>query len=175
MSRKILIDIDNTLTFLDYTLRSLEDFYKVPKKEIHEIYDFNLNAVYGIPEENHKDFWNKREEDIVVNSVLNEQIYKNIVEDLTRNDDIYIVTARAPELESLTRDWLIKNNIYYNELHCIGKEEDKLSWSNKKGISFDRVYEDNPKYLMLLGDTSHTTIVDYPYNRNLITDKRLFP
>lgn len=175
MKRNVLIDIDNTLTFLDYTLRSLEDFYDVPRKEVSEITSFDLGSVYGIPKEEHASFWIEREEDIVQNSVLNQKVYKQIEEDLTKHDDIYIVTARAPELERLTLQWLKSNDIKFNQLYCIGKEETKDQWSKRKGIVFDRVVEDNPVYLKAINGNKHTTVIDYPYNREIISDVRLIP
>ena len=46
--RNILIDIDNTLTKIDYTLRTMEDYFKVGRKEVEDIYTFNLNQVYEV-------------------------------------------------------------------------------------------------------------------------------
>lgn len=175
MNKKVLIDIDNTLTYIDYTLRSLEDYYKVDRKEVKDIYSFDLPGVYGISKENYPSFWEEREEDIVSNSVLNETVYKEILKKVSRRDDIYIVTARDPKLEKLTMKWLMKNDIRFNKLYCVGKSISKTEWSKKKGLVFDKVYEDNPVFLSELPYTTKKIVVDYPYNRNIIADKRLFP
>lgn len=175
MNKKILIDIDNTLTYLDYTLRSLEDYYNVERKEVEDIYSFDLPGVYGVKKKYYSDFWKHRESDIVKNSILNESVYKEIVKNSSIRDDIYIVTARDSKLHQLTNEWLMKNNIHYNHLFCIGKSITKDKWSKEKGLHFDEVYEDNPVFLSKLPKETKSIIVDYPYNRNIITDKRLFP
>lgn len=174
MNRNILVDIDNTITYIDYTLRSLEDYYGVARKEVDEIISFDLPGVYNIPKEQYASFWKDQEEDIVINSVLNESVYKEIDNKTSARDKIYIVTARDPSLKRLTEEWLRRNNVFYNELHCVGKEVSKDVWANNKGLYFDKVYEDNPLFLEKLPNSTKTIVVDYPYNRNIITDKRLF-
>lgn len=171
--RNILIDIDNTLTKIDYTLRTMEDYFKVERKELEDIYTFNLNQVYGVPDELAHNFWKDCEGDIVRNSELNKKVYHHILGKLRPTDYVSIVTARAPEHHKETLKWLDKNDIFYHELHCVGKELSKLEWSKEQGKDFHVVVEDSPSYLELLPDTVRKVVVDYPYNRHIKADVRL--
>lgn len=175
MNKKILIDMDNTLTKIDYTLRSFEKYYNLPFKRVSEIYSFNLPLVYGVSTKEASNFWKNCEEDIVINSQLNYSIYNEIYSSITKNDEVYIVTARDSSLHELTKKWLIRNNVFFNELHCIGKSMCKSEWAKKNNLFFDVVYEDNPSFLSKLSKKTKKVVIDYPYNRNIISDERLLP
>lgn len=173
IKRKILIDIDNTLTDLNYTLRALEQYYELPRKEIEAINDFNLGSAYGIPFDQQSFFWEARELDIVSNSILNVPVYKKIRSLQEPSDTIYIVTARDKALTKETKKWLYKNDVSYDKLYCVGKSKDKLKWSEEMALTFDLVFEDNPNYLKALSDKTYTVGIDYPYNEMVEVNLRL--
>ena len=173
MHRNILIDIDNTLTTIDYTLRQIESYFNVERKEAEDIYTFNLGEPYGISEKLMVDFWKDQEGKIVKYSEVNKKVYDYISTIVKDNDYVSIVTARAPEHHQETLKWLNKNSIFYHELHCIGKEQNKLQWSQENRISFDVVVEDSPSFLELLPSGVKKIVVDYPYNRHILADVRL--
>lgn len=175
MSRNVLIDIDNTLTKLDYTLRQIEDYFGVPEKGVEDISSFNLASVYDIPKEKHIDFWLTREENIVKNSELNEKIYQEILNELEEDDTIYIVTARDNSLCKETKKWLDKHIIKYDHLECIGKNKSKIDWLKENNLELDLIFEDNGELLEELNDSIKKVIIDYPYNRQTNAHVRLIP
>lgn len=175
MARNVLIDIDNTLTNLSYTLREIESYFGCSRKEINEITDFNLASVYGIPKHKHRSFWLERELDIVRNSQLNQNIYNVIQKEIRHSDTIYIVSARDNQLLEATKEWLKKHNVRFDYLACIGKEKSKLDWLEENGIEIDIVFEDEPSFVDSLDDGVDKNIIDYPYNRHVKADRRLYP
>lgn len=175
MTRKVLVDIDNTITYVDYTLRAIENYFEVPRKEVEEIKTFNLASIYGVEESKHQDFWDEREEGIVVNSQLNKKVYEMIDDDLNIGDELYIISARDPHLYDLTEQWLYRNGVSYDKLYCIGKKETKMHWMERMELTFDVVYEDNAEFLSALGDDVYKVAIDYPYNGHVKVDKRITP
>lgn len=177
MTRNILIDIDNTLTHIETTLRTFESYFGLNEIMTESMFSFDFGAVYGLSDKEHRSFWDNKEGEIVSNSSLNEAIYQNIRNTVEDNDRIFIVTARDIKFEEATRQWLAENNVIYDELYCIGKGENKLEWSKRMGLTFDVVYEDNTEYLELLSKENDTYViaVDYPYNRHIQVDERLRP
>lgn len=85
------------------------------------------------------------------------------------------MTNRHNALRSLTEQWLDKNQIVYDRLECIGKQ-DKAKWiieniktdSNMEKI----VFEDNPAFFespayAKLCNEYYTAVIKYPYNEHI--------
>lgn len=171
--KNILVDIDNTLTGIDYTLERMANFLGKEPKTRDDAFTFNIANIYGVSGELEKKFWEEEEIDLVMNSKLNEYVLDHLERTKQSRDKIHIVTARDPYLKQATKDWLKKHKIEYNSLECIGKGVSKEEWSYTNKMSFDIVYEDNPVYLKRLPKETHKVVVDYPYNRDVKADQRL--
>ena len=173
MNRNILVDIDNTLTKLDYTLRKFEEYFDLPRKEIEEIHSFNLGDAYGLSAEQQKDFWKNCEEDIVKNVSPNLTVINKIREFKKDGDNIYLVTARDPYLYEGTKQWLKEHDLPHDKLFCVGKNQTKLDWAKKQSINFDVVFEDSPHYLDMFPKETYKVVIDYPYNKDVSVDMRI--
>ena len=58
-------------------------------------------------------------------------------------DEIIIITTRPEYARGLTERWLDKNNVCFDQLHCVGSNKEKLSLIQKEGIVI--FYDDNPR------------------------------
>ena len=84
-----------------------------------------------------------------------------------KNNKIYIITARRKreenEIENITKKWLDKNKIYYDELIFTSEDKRKVCKENK----IDIMIEDSPTNVKELSEIIKVFCYDNPYNRGI--------
>src|SRR5690606_27792383 len=84
---KLGIDLDNTLTELNPTLKMLSDYYNKPIMTIEDVKDYNLSSIYGISHQDSREFWMNVEHEVCEKSELStlrfDSIYRNFVDNDT--------------------------------------------------------------------------------------------
>lgn len=171
----IIFDLDNTMTKLQPTLDMISDYFNKEKISEAEIKSFNLTDSFGIAPDEEKDFWSQ-ESEVVINSVYAKERIDRIKEIFAHKHTTYIiVTNRHNALRSLTEQWLDKNQIVYDRLECIGKQ-DKAKWiieNIKTDNNMEKiVFEDNPSFFespayAKLCNEYYTAVIKYPYNEHI--------
>lgn len=172
----ILLDIDNTLTDLQFTLDVMSEVFEHPAVTPDDIHSFTLSKAYGVSDEQEKNFWVENEYKLSKGSILEVERVKHILATYTHEDTtIFVVTMRPQEMFEVTFNWLRANNINFDHLICLGKES-KVDYAMHFGI--EALFEDNPTFFeevfdRNLEDEFDLFVVDYPYNRHIEQATRL--
>lgn len=176
--KKLGIDLDNTITELENTLIDMAKYYGKGLPSIEDIKDFNLSTVFGVSEEDSKEYWQEREWSLIKNAEVSEARLSAILE-LFADDDtgVYIITNRPDRFYFETAEWLDINGISYKELHIVQGSKAELI----KELELDVMVDDKPELFYEIqtaknaGERIHTEMVcvDYPYNENAPCDVRL--
>lgn len=173
---RIGIDIDGVLNSqynfcIDYGTKFCNELGKYRLENINAI---DTTDMFLWEEGIAHQFWNTYREDLVVKSPPKK--YASEVINKLKNDGnlIYIITARKnndewfpdflkKDVEGITKKWLNKNKIYYDEIVFDVKDKGKYCKNN----NIDIMIEDDPNNLRKLIGNTNVIIFDYPYNRNV--------
>lgn len=174
--KSIVVDIDNTLTELQYTVDSVTRAHGREPLTEEDIFDFNFKNVLGVSDEEDQKFWDEHEQEIVENVPYMKDRVDKIKEylDLDYLEEIYIVSNRPRDLEENTRQWLEDNGIEYTILEIIGKDN-KAKVVADKYAHADAIFEDNPEVIEGIMNNPdlqrmETWLIDYAYNRRASAD-----
>ena len=81
---------------------------------------------------------------------------------LDSGNDLLYVTARAPDLEQLTQEWLDQWGFPKAALHCIGREAKKKLLRSEP---YDIMIDDQQRYLHVAQESGKRTIaIERPWN-----------
>lgn len=169
--RSIIVDIDNTLTQLQFTVDKISKVHNLRPYCESEITSFNFKEVMGLADDTDNKFWKNHEQYIVRNVPYmrerTEVIKRNI--DMDYLEEIHLVSNRPVELYEDTEYWLEKHGIEYTSLTLIGKE-DKAKVISDKFHDADALFEDNPAVINGLINYPktwfiETWMIEYPYNK----------
>jgi len=174
MFNKVIIDVDNTLTDINPTLRIIERVFDKDKLSEEAIDSFTLASAYGIPTKEEQQFWADYEPEIIDKSVLHPRASKIFDNYIDENTEIIILSSRAQKFLQPTIEWLKTNVVPYDIVECIGHGYSKAKYIKEHYPDADAIFEDNDRTLEYLKDMDITRIaVDYPYNHDVDVDIRL--
>lgn len=174
MYKRIGIDLDNTITNLQPTLWEMAKFYRKPVPCVDMITDYNLSSVYGITEEQSRDFWLAKEYDLCAEAELNGLMLDNIFRLFTdHNTEIFVITNRDIKYFDVTKEWLQRHGIPHKELIMTSgiSKVDVLH-----AYEIELMIDDKPllfKEVAEAGLKTKMACVDYPYNKAVECDIRL--
>ena len=168
------IDIDGVLQnvgdfIFDYGSKYC--FYKNINFNINDS-EYNEKDIFGISSKEAEEFWKT----YLVQYVTSYQPRDFAVEVIKKlkenNNNIYIITARneygLPDdeegnMQKLTKEWIKKNKIYYDELIFTSEDKRKVCKENK----IDIMIEDSPTNVKELSEIIKVFCYDNPYNRGI--------
>ena len=174
----ISVDIDGVLVELeryaiDYGSKMCIEENLPLKINIEEYWE---GKKFNWTEEQEEKFWNKYFVDYITKSSPR-QFAQEVIEKLRQEGNkIYIITARNEEglppeaygkMQELTKEWLKKSNIKYDEIIFAGDKEKKIQCIKN---NIDIMIEDSPNNIIDI--SSEIPIIKYHcnYNRNVIGD-----
>lgn len=165
----ICIDIDGTITNAYDWLDITNEYFNKNITE-DQITEYEIHQVLGIERHEYEDFYNKNKFKIHSDQKLRGDV-KLIINKLSKLHNIYFVTARDKELETLTHLFLRKNEISYDDLFVLGShyKVDKARELNCSIFIEDNynnaIQLSNAGFKVLLIDTNYNR---KPLNRNII-------
>lgn len=165
----ICIDIDGTITNAYDWLDITNEYFNKNITE-DQITEYEIHQVLGIERHEYEDFYNKNKFKIHSEQKLRGDV-KLIINKLSKIHNIYFVTARDKELETLTHLFLRKNEISYDDLFVLGShyKVDKARELNCSIFIEDNynnaIQLSNAGFKVLLIDTNYNR---KPLNRNII-------
>lgn len=134
--------------------------------------EYNEKDIFGISSKEAEEFWKT----YLVQYVTSYQPRDFAVEVIKKlkenNNNIYIITARneygLPDdeegnMQKLTKEWIKKNKIYYDELIFTSEDKRKVCKENK----IDIMIEDSPTNVKELSEIIKVFCYDNPYNRGI--------
>lgn len=160
----ICIDIDGTMTVRDYYIPFFNQFFK---KEISfsEMKEYDLKSVYGVSEEEIRNFYEKHGNTMHASAEIQENVVKSILK-WQKYHDVSIVTARTKEMEKVTVNWLKEKGLEDVKLHLLGTSK-KMEFA--KGLQCDLFIEDHPHEIKRIAESGiRTLVMDNPYNKNIV-------
>lgn len=172
------IDIDDTITKTseetDIWAKEYTENILKRKFELQEIEIFDpmwAKYLYNWTEEEDRIFWDTYYEKIM-ESVKPKEDAIEVINNLSKNNKIFIITARWDRkngiIAKITKDWLEKNNIKYNELFLGHKDKRKIIQDNNIEVFID----DSLKTCMEIYEMGiKTLIMDSRINKNMKEDK----
>lgn len=178
---RIGIDIDNTLNKVQDKLNKAAFDYAISLGKKIDNYDNPLEDIknngdtykkkFQFSYEELKYFLKEIQEDITNNALPRENV-KEVIDKLKEDrHEIYIVTARDSEFHDdpykLSKDWLDKNNIYYDRLIVNAREKASVC----KNENIDLFIDDQLNNCLSVANVGINTIMitDIIYNYNEIT------
>ena len=178
---RIGIDIDNTLNKVQDKLNKAAFDYAISLGKKIDNYDNPLEDIknngdtykkkFQFSYEELKYFLKEIQEDITNNALPRENV-KEVIDKLKEDrHEIYIVTARDSEFHDdpykLSKDWLDKNNIYYDRLIVNAREKASVC----KNENIDLFIDDQLNNCLGVANVGINTIMitDIIYNYNEIT------
>ena len=172
------IDIDDTITKTseetDIWAKEYTENILKRKFELQEIEIFDpmwAKYLYNWTEEEDRIFWDTYYEKIM-ESVKPKEDAIEVINNLSKDNKIFIITARWDRkngiIAKITKDWLEKNNIKYNELFLGHKDKRKIIQDNNIEVFID----DSLKTCMEIYEMGiKTLIMDSRINKNMKEDK----
>ena len=172
------IDIDDTITKTseetDIWAKEYTENILKRKFELQEIEIFDpmwAKYLYNWTEEEDKIFWDTYYEKIMENVKPKEDAIE-VINNLSKDNKIFIITARWDRkngiIAKITKNWLEKNNIKYNELFLGHKDKRKIIQDNNIEIFID----DSLKTCMEISEMGiKTLIMDSRINKDMKEDK----
>lgn len=188
MGRKILVDIDNTLTTPDVVIKKMAEMFGSNFITSDELKSYRMGDAFGVTRQQEKLFWDLFGYESIGNSEINIKTTKTIYDSIIKKDDeIHIITARPQSYEGITKQWLEQHNIKYDNLILVGRNS-KIGLIEQ--LKIEVVIDDKPdlfneievvKQLFPKSNTAtlinenlfHRYVVDYPYNENVTSEFRI--
>lgn len=175
ITTKIGIDIDGVLNSqynfcIDYGTKYCHELgkFKLENINVQDTIDMFL-----WDQDIAQNFWNKYSKELVI-TLPAKRFASEVIKKLKKEGNvIYIITARKnndewfseklkSDIEKITKEWLNKNEIYFDEI-IFGIRE-KGIYCKENNIEY--MVEDDPNNIRKLIGNTNVIIFDYPYNRN---------
>lgn len=170
---RIGIDIDGVLTDIEkFQIEYGSKYFHSKGKSIINYKGYETTEIFGLSLKEDDDFWN-----IAIKDYINEPA-RNYASEVIRKlkeegNEIYIITARSSNLnytddinieqmQNIVKNWLKKQNIYYDKL--IFSKEDKLQICLENDI--DIMIEDKPSNVNELSKKIPILCYHSSYNEN---------
>lgn len=170
------IDIDNTIT---YTTEMIMHYAGIFGRErglntVPNLSEYYLEEALGWSSESVEEFFNIYLESIYREVWPKEQVSETI-ERLQKDHRIVLITSRNyrfPSIEEVTREWLKRNHIAYDELVLNATPDmyhfSKVAVCMQYGVNI--MIEDHHELARELSSFIPVVLFDYPYNREVESD-----
>lgn len=170
------IDIDNTIT---YTTQLIMHYAEIFGRErgvntVPKLTEYYLEEALGWPSESVEEFFDIYLESIYRKVMPKEQVTE-IIQQLQKDHHIVLITSRNyrfPGIEEITREWLEKHNIAYDEL-VLNATPDMYHFSKVSvcmQYKVDIMIEDHHDLAQELSSFIPVILFDYPYNKDVKSD-----
>lgn len=162
----ICIDIDGTITDSYYWLAFCNEHFGTCLSE-DDVTSHSMHEVLGIDEAEFMDFYERNKLKFHSNQTVREDA-GFAVRELSRQHNIYFVTARDAGLTMFTHAFLRKNEIPYDRLFVLGTPN-KVQKADD--LDCDVFIEDNYENALQLSEAGYPVIlIDACYNRKPLND-----
>lgn len=165
MKLNICIDIDGTITDPYYWLKYINEYFKSDLKP-EGLVKFDVCRVLNIPEEDYDVFYDLKGEQIHRDCVPRPYA-KEVIKELSKQHNIYFVTARPEKYREVSQQWLDDNG-FVGELFMVGGH-DKVGQA--KELNCDYFIEDRYRNAVKLAQADiNVFLIDTNYNRYPLID-----
>ena len=160
----ICVDIDGTIT---------EPFFKIEgidNKPIkfHVEHNCQSNELDKMSREDFMDYYEKYGEEMHKNAIIREHS-DTYLQRLSREHNVFFVTARPPRMEKVTERWFKSHGIPKNHIFFLGSH-DKLSKAQE--LDCDIFIEDRYENALQLSEAGiFVLLIDCEYNRDTLNDQ----
>ncbi len=157
----ICIDIDGTITDPYYWIKPFNKYFNKDIK-VSDVSQYNIEKTFNISEEDYFEFYDKYkfelhwEQEILPEAQI-------IINNLSKDHNIYFVTARDTSLTLLTRSYLKHHNFIYDDIFLLGSH---YKVEKAKKLDCDIFIEDNYSNALELSEAGFKVLlIDTNYNR----------
>jgi uncharacterized HAD superfamily protein len=162
----ICIDIDGTITNAYDWLNFANKYFNKNITE-DQVTKYEIYEVMGVERHVYEDFYSKYKFQIHSEQELR-QYAKTVINILSQIHNIYFVTARDRQLETLTHLFLKKYEIQYDKLFVLGSH---YKVNKAKELNCNIFIEDNYTNAIQLSEAGFKVLLmDTNYNRNPLND-----
>ncbi|SEF87837.1 hypothetical protein SAMN05660865_01240 [Caloramator fervidus] len=157
----ICVDIDGTITEPFYWLELANYYFKKNIKE-EDIKEYEIHKVLGITEEEYNKFYEVYDE-VIHFTAKPRKGAVDVLNKLSKNHNIYYVSARHPKLMDITKAWLDINNMPKGNIYLLGSH-DKVQ--KAKDLNCDVFIEDRYENAVDLAKNGFKVLlIDCSYNK----------
>ena len=158
----ICVDIDGTITdpycWLDYANK-----YFSKNVKIEDINVYDIEETMGITREAFAEFYSSCGIEMHLNAPLRDDKVKNVLEQLSKNHNIYYVTAREDRMTETTRKWIKENKLPRTKLFMLGSH---YKVDKARELNCDIFIEDRYENAVQLANAGiNVLLIDCRYNR----------
>lgn len=159
----ICIDIDGTMTDPYYFMPFFNKYFNKDLKE-HHATTYRIDHLYQIGRDEMEMFYSKEGDNMHRNATILPKA-KEVMEYLKDLHNLYIVTARSKEMESITIEWLKKHEIPDIILYSLGSY---YKVEKAKELECDLFIEDNPQNSLEIAESGiKVLLMDTNYNKTI--------
>lgn len=159
----ICIDIDGTMTDPYYFMPYFNHYFK-KNLSFEDCTTHRIDKLYKLSREQIEKFYKEVGRKMHLEATLMENV-NEVLEELMKEHELHIVTARSKEMEDITLKWIEDNNVPRLPLHSLGSY---YKVDVAKELKCDYFIEDNPENSKQLAEAGiHVILIDNNYNKNL--------
>lgn len=163
----ICIDIDGTITDAYYWLDACNKYFNTSITE-NQVTEYNIHNILGVNESDYNEFYEKHKFNLHANQKLRQNA-KLVINELSKFNNIYFVTARDKNLTMLTHSYLRKNNIPYTDVLLLGSH---YKVDSARDLNCNVFIEDNyDNAIQLSASGFRVLLIDTNYNRHPLNEK----
>lgn len=166
---KIAIDLDDVLA---NSLDSFIEFYNTNYNgnlKPEDFTAFTLNEIQGMPAEEEQKIMNEYDDSEYYDDINPMPEAKEAISELSKNNELMIVTSRPQKKETQTKKWIEKHIPEIKNINFIRQEyggESKTKGEVCKELGAEILIEDNLDYAKSCIDKSIKVLLfDYPWNQ----------
>lgn len=162
----ICIDIDGTITDAYFWLDNANKYFN-KNVTVDQVTEYYIHKVMNIDRLAYEEFYEKNKFKIHSKQEPREDV-KVALNKLSILNNIYLVTARDKSLTMLTRSYLKKNELYYDELFILGSH---YKVEKAKELNCSIFIEDSYDNAMQLSEAGFKVLLmDTNYNRKKLNE-----
>lgn len=165
IKKRFGIDIDGTVTSPDTFVPFINEQFNLNLK-YEQLIKYEITDVIDVPPKQFNEWFLKSEPIIYEKSPISEGA-REVLEDWKTTFELYFISARAPYLLDVTKNWFSNNEISYHHIELIGSHH-KIETAKKYHV--DLFLEDKHDNAVAICEELQIPVLlfDTPYNQEPI-------
>lgn len=165
MRKKFGIDIDGTVTSPAALLPFINKAFGM-HLTLADVKQYDLNPIVNVSKTEFANWYGQNEPQIYLESAI-AQGAASVLNKWKETYELCFISARAPHLLDVTKQWFINNGLTFDQLELIGTHN-KVETARRNQV--DIFFEDKHDNAVMIHEECHIPVIlfDTPYNQDSI-------